>query len=45
MPIKFLVKEYKTIEEEREGIEQFDKQINSIRIPKMLLERLKKEFD
>ena len=45
MPIKFLIKEYKNADDEREGIITFDKQMNSIKIPKMLLERLKFEFD
>jgi hypothetical protein len=45
MTIKYLIKEYKTAEEEREGIQTFDKQMSNIRIPKMLLERLKSEFD
>lgn len=45
LPFKFLIDNYKSEEEERAGIIKFDKQVNSIRIPTMLLERLKKEFD
>lgn len=45
MPFKFLIREFKSIEEEKEGISVLDKQMNSIKIPKMLLERLKREFD
>lgn len=45
MPNKFLLKEYKEEAAERESIKLFDAQMKGIKIPKMLLERLKKEFD
>lgn len=45
LPFKFLIDSYKNEQEEKEGIAKFDKQVNGIRIPTMLLERLKKEFD
>ena len=45
LPMRFMIKEYGSEEEERAGIESFDRQMNRIKIPKMLLERLKKEFD
>ena len=45
LPFKFLIDNYKNDDDERAGIMKFDKQMNGIRIPTMLLERLKKEFD
>ena len=45
MPYKFLIVKHESEEAEREAVIKYDKQMNSIKIPKMLLERLKKEFD
>lgn len=45
MPIKFYVHQYEQEEEERESIVKFDKQMKTLKIPTMLLERLKREFD
>jgi len=41
LPTKFLIRPFSNHEEERKGIEDFDKQMGSIKIPSMLLERLK----
>eukprot|EP00347_Sterkiella_histriomuscorum_P016146 403354306 len=45
LPQKFLVQQFKSEEEEREGIKTFDKQLKDFKIPTMLMERLKTEFD
>lgn len=45
IPTKFLIKGYPNEETEREGIAEFDKNVEKINISEMLLERLKKEFD
>ena len=45
MPVRFMVREHKDEDEEREAMAAFDKQMHAIKIPTMLLERLKKEFD
>jgi len=45
LPTKYLIREYINEEEELKAIQGFDKEINGIKIPTMLLERLKKEFD
>ena len=43
--MKFMIKEHKSEDEEKELVAKFDRSMNRIKIPKMLLERLKKEFD
>lgn len=45
MPTKFLIREHENKEEEKICVEEFNKKMNEIKIPEMLLERLKKEFD
>jgi hypothetical protein len=45
MPNKFLLTKYTDEDVEREAIQKFDKKMSEIRIPKMLLERLRMEFD
>jgi hypothetical protein len=45
LPTKYFIVPFKNEDEEREGIVNFDKQMKGIKIPTMLLERLKKEFD
>ncbi len=45
LPAKFFLREYATEEEERKAVQNFDKDIRGIKLPSMLLERLKKEFD
>ena len=44
MPIKYFVIEFENEDEEKAGIEKFDRQMK-LKIPNMLLERLKREFD
>lgn len=43
LPIKFFINE--STDEEQRDIERFDKQMRGLKIPTMLLERLKQEFD
>lgn len=43
LPTKFFIQDIKG--KEMESIEKFDKMIRQIKIPTMLLERLKREFD
>ena len=46
LPTKYLIKEYPGGEdEERKAVETFDREFKGVKIPTMLLERLKKEFD
>jgi hypothetical protein len=45
IPPKFFINKYSDQAEERAGVEKFDKQMKALKIPTMLLERLKKEFD
>lgn len=45
MPIKFFIQEFGTADQELEAIENFDRRINRLKIPTILLERLKHEFD
>jgi hypothetical protein len=45
LPTKYYIIVYKNEEEEREGVVKFDKQMKTLKIPEMLLERLKREFD
>jgi len=45
-PTKYLIKEYPGGEdEERKAVETFDREFKGVKIPTMLLERLKREFD
>ena len=45
MPQKYFIMDYEDKVRELEGIEVFDRAMTLIKIPTMLLERLKKEFD
>lgn len=45
IPTKYLVREYSDAAEESKAVQTFDKQVKGIKLPTMLLERLKKEFD
>ena len=46
LPIKFLIVNHKgNEEEEAKSLERFDKQMKTVKLPTMLLERLKREFD
>ncbi|CDW77618.1 rab-like gtpase activating [Stylonychia lemnae] len=45
LPTKFLIRQFSSEEEERQAISEFDKQIKELKIPTMLIERLKTEFD
>jgi hypothetical protein len=45
MPIKFFVKEFGSAEKELAAVEDFDRRVSKLKIPTILLERLKHEFD
>ena len=45
LPTKYLVREYPSEQEETKALQDFDHAIKNVRLPRMLLERLKKEFD
>lgn len=46
LPTKFLItSEARKPEEEAAALQRFDKTMKSIKVPTMLLERLKREFD
>lgn len=45
LPVKYFIVIHKSEDEERTAIEKFDRQMTKLKLPAMLLERLKKEFD
>ena len=45
LPTKYFIREYPGEQEELQAIASFDRDIKGIKLPTMLLERLKKEFD
>lgn len=45
MPIKYFIQEFSTPEAERAALQNFDRRISKLKIPTILLERLKQEFD
>ena len=45
LPIKYFIQEFKNKEDEMTAIENFDRSISKLKIPTILLERLKQEFD
>ena len=45
MPVKFFIVKYETGAEEKEGIHLFDLQLQQIKLPNMVLDKLKMEFD
>ena len=45
MPIKFFVQEFGSAEQELAAVEEFDRRVSRLKIPTILLERLKHEFD
>ena len=45
IPTKYLVREYADADEDTKAVQTFDRQVKAIKLPTMLLERLKKEFD
>ncbi len=45
MPGKYLIDNFSTIEDERQGIADFDRLMKQNKVSSLLLERLKNEFD